>query len=271
MHKISVSHEVPLNMLDTQMEFNDYDFILPFFYERYEKYREYVSKAKSLGRWSILDCGLFEGEVSSDEKLLELIDEIKPSLFIIPDVWNNSEETLGNAIKWQKYKVPHDTKLMPVIQANKFNEALNLYKLFKLMGFNHIAVNHSGNYFIEVYDVYNDKKDELVSDEIKKMKGRILFLNLLNSIDNDGTYIHLLGITHHSELSLLKSLKLTNFISSIDTSNPIIYGLTKGDYKNDEVPAKINQKMEEFFEKDISPLCLESINNNILKFKNLLK
>ena len=141
-----ISHEVPLSLLDTSLTFNDYDYLLPHYYVKYPKYKEFYLKSREKDRFIIMDNGLFEGGVFPEEKLLEIIKEIEPNIFIVPDAWNNNYTTFNNAKYWMdemKFKLPTKTELMMVLQGQSFSDIdMLLWDSIKL-GYKHFGLNHS--------------------------------------------------------------------------------------------------------------------------------
>ena len=71
---ILISHESPLCLLEKSKEYNDFQYILPYFYQRYPKYKEFMDSYNGM---KILDCGLYEGEVPTIPELINLIKEKK--------------------------------------------------------------------------------------------------------------------------------------------------------------------------------------------------
>ena len=96
--KVKVSHEVPIALLGTSKEFNDYDYCLHHSLDRYHSYEEYFRQAKAEGRYIIMDNSLHElGEAYDTKRLLHWVTELEPDEFIIPDVWENADASVRNA------------------------------------------------------------------------------------------------------------------------------------------------------------------------------
>jgi hypothetical protein len=55
-----ISHEVPLDLLDASLKFNDYHYCLPHLLEN-EQYYQFFKSASERGDLIIMDNGLFEG------------------------------------------------------------------------------------------------------------------------------------------------------------------------------------------------------------------
>ena len=260
-----ISHEVPLDLLDASLKFNDYHYCLPHLLEN-KQYYQFFKSASERGDLIIMDNGLFEGVSHTIEDLLEKINDIKPSIFITPDAWNDPETTVKNAKKWIDYyadKIPSTTKLMAVVQAKTVSDAMLTYSKFIELGYTHIALNHAGVFYKELYQHQN----ELLS----LMNGRIRFVNMLPSLKgfNKSIHHHLLGATLPNEFSNYKG-KQYEFIKTIDTSNPVIYGLKHGRYPEEVLLDKPKEKLETFFDQRLTPQQVSDVLYNVKHFKSLL-
>jgi hypothetical protein len=261
---MKISHEVPLHLLKWSKSINDYEYILPYFYFRYPEYKEFYLQCKAEGRFSILDNGLFEGETYTDDVLIELINEVKPDIFIIPDEWNDWSKTYDHAKEWKTLllqgNINPGTKFMIVLQGETFEEIRRLYKFSYDLGYRHFAFNHSSI----AYDKLFPHKNKLVS----KMMGRIQMVHLMSELmEKDDVYVHLLGASLPQEFMYYEEY---NFLKSVDTSNPILVGANKETYKNfGSLLTKPKDKMEKFFEQDMMP-NVNYIEANVTAFRKII-
>lgn len=257
---IKISHEVPLDLLDNSPTFNDYDYCLPTYYLKYDKYKQYYINARKKGRFIILDNGLFEGDSFTDEQLFQMINEIQPDIFVVPDVWNDSKATLELALKWKEYipQLPSNTKLMVVLQGKTFKELNELHDVcaFKHQ-FTHFGFNHSSI----AYDHTHPHSNPLIS----KMMGRI---SSFRRIACKGMYYHFLGCSLPQEMYLIDD-KCKAHINSVDTSNPVVWGALGEKYSEEGFLVKPKEKIEEFMERDLS-FEYKDIIFNINKFKEFV-
>jgi hypothetical protein len=257
---MKISHEVPLQLLEWSKSVNDYEYILPYFYKRYPKYKEFYLQCKEEGRFSILDNGLFEGETYTKNELVDLINETKPDIFIVPDEWNDFQKTYEHAKEWSETFVNPVTKLMVVLQGETFTEIKLLYNLCYNLGYRHFALNHSS----VAYDKAFPHKNTLVS----KMMGRIQLIDFMSErFRKDDSYIHLLGCSLPQEFMYYKEY---NFIKSVDTSNPLLVGANKEFYDKFGMTTKPKEKMEAFFNKDMVPY-MEYIYDNVYYFRKMIE
>ena len=131
---IKVSHELPLCLMPYDRDLNDYDFCLPTYWFKSERYKNHFLKAKAAGRFIIADNGLFEGDSFTEQQLIEFVNELRPDIFVIPDVWNDAKHSYKNAKFWQKVNtkyLPSETKLMAVVQKNKVDFSIYNHKANK--------------------------------------------------------------------------------------------------------------------------------------------
>jgi hypothetical protein len=256
---IKISHEVPKNLLPWSKTVNDYEYILPYFYVRDQKYKDFYIQCKDEGRFSILDNGLFEGETYTTEVLCDFIRELTPDIFIIPDEWNDYLKTFGHAKEWSELiTLSPSTKGMVVLQGESFEEIRRLYKWCYELGYRHFALNHSSI----SYDNIFPHKNVLVS----KMMGRIQLVHYLSNIIKNDVYIHLLGCSLPQEFMYYDGY---NFIKSVDTSNPILMGASKKTYNRWGEISKPKDKMEKYFYEDMEPYMNEII-SNVKEFKKII-
>ena len=261
---MKICHELTPQLFSDFDGENDYDFILPRFWNNSKEYKEHYQKST---KFKILDCGLFEGDEFTTPEFRDLINDVVPDIFIVPDVWNNSTLTLRNAKYWMnivKKELPDKTKggLMVVLQGNNIGDFENLYQGCIDLGYTHFAFNFSSR----AYSFMGNHPNNLVN----QMLGRINIISHLKAAQyiQNTHYIHLLGASLPQEFIYYP--KEWEFIKSVDTSSPIINGALGIRYNNWGLLDKPTQKMEEFFDKDLSSK-ISIINYNIYIFRQFVK
>jgi hypothetical protein len=264
---MKVSHELPLGLMHYGYEWNDYDYCLPHLIDQYEQYKLYFQKAKTDDRFIIMDNGLFEGITHTTEDLLSKINLIKPNIFIVPDEWNNSAATIRNAKEWMnnyKSELPEEVELMAVCQGKTMGELITTYQTLLDLGYKHIAFNHSSIAYQDRYEVIGNRKPLYAS-----MYGRIELVRMLVASDivNKNVYHHLLGCSLPQEFMCYKDFE---WIKSCDTSNPILVGAEGTRYDEGGIDWKPKEKLEYYFEKDLSGK-IDDIIFNVQKFKQYVK
>ena len=264
---MKVSHELPLSLMHHAYEWNDYDYLLPHLIDQYDQYRLFFQKSRLDKRFIIMDNGLFEGIKHTTEDLLEKINLIRPNIFIVPDAWNDSTTTLVNAKSWMlnyKQLLPEETQLMAVCQGESLGELITTYQTLTDIGYTHIAFNHSSCAYMEMCPTHAG------SAPLKaQMYGRMEFIRKLveKDIIVKSNYHHLLGCSLPQEFNAYKDW---DFIKSVDTSNPILVGAEGKRYTDDGIDWKPKEKLEHYFEKDLSGQ-IEDIIFNVNKFKSYVQ
>ena len=261
---MKISHELPLGLMQYGYKWNDYDYCLPHLIDQYEQYRLYFQIARLDKRFIIMDNGLFEGVIHTTEDLLSKINLIRPNIFIIPDAWNDSMVTLRNAKEWinnYKPQLPEEVELMAVCQGKTLAELVVTYQTLLDLGYRHIAFNHSSMAYKGMYPDHQPL--------FAQMYGRMEFIRqlVLTNIINKNAYHHLLGASLPQEYMCYKDW---DFIKSGDTSNPILVGAEGVRYDDGGINWKPKEKLEHYFEKDLSDR-FDDIIFNVNKFKQFIK
>lgn len=263
MAKISVSHEVPLQLLNLSETFNDYDYCLPHLLDRYPDYEAYFREAKEAGRYIIMDNSLHElGEAYNTDRLIYWINELKPDEFIVPDVWENSTLSIRNAKEWSQAVLPEGVIKVAVVQGKSYTEFATGYQSYKWFGYEKIAFSYGASWFQESFSHPNPY--------VAKMIGRLKTITKLyqNKIISDFDRVHLLGCNLPQAFLYYKDFP---FIESIDTSNPIIHGLEGIRYSEGGLLHKSNQKIDKDFTQKISIEQINNILHNVDMFRRINK
>jgi hypothetical protein len=257
---MKISHECPLSLLESSLQFNDYQYLLPTLWYKYPEYKQFMLNYRQQpNSFIIADNGIFEGEVRSVQEQLDLINEIQPDIYIVPDEWNEAIITAKNAKYWKQFVLPERTKLMVVLQGKTVNEIHLLYQTCIDLGYTHFAFNHSSI----VYQELGGSENKLANQSV----GRVMLIEYFRSqnVIKDHHVLHLLGCSTPQEFTYYRD-NCPDLIKSVDTSNPIITGALKQRYSDVGLLTKPENKIEEFMEKDLAPQ-LEDIIFNINKFK----
>ena len=236
---IKVSHETPMCLLNDSMKFNDYDYCLPHLLDEEPLYLEYFKKAKEEGRYIIMDNSLHElGEAYDSSRLVHWINELKPNEFIIPDVWENAEESIINANIWNIYDFPKEVEKVAVVQAKTIHEASECVKAYKDLGYGKICFSYGASYYNDICPHPNK--------DLGKALGRLYVVTALMKMGDikQDDRIHLLGCAVPQEFGWYKGI---NCIGSIDTSNPVMATLEDVQYKNYGLYQKPKANMNDYF------------------------
>jgi hypothetical protein len=261
---MKISHELPLALMHNAYKWNDYDYCLPHLIDQYDQYRIFFQKSRLDKRFIIMDNGLFEGVEHTTEDLLDKINLVRPNIFIVPDAWNDANTTLVNAKSWMinfKESLPEGVNLMAVCQGNDMGELITTYQTLVDLGYEHIAFNHSSIAYQNEYTGMDHLK--------ASMYGRMEFIRRLvqSGTIRKSHYHHLLGCSLPQEFMSYSDWK---FVKSVDTSNPILVGAEGKRYSDSGLTWKPKEKLEYYFEKDLSGQ-LEDIIFNVDRFKSFIK
>ena len=259
--KVKVSHEVPIALLGTSKEFNDYDYCLPHLLDRHRLYEEYFRQAKAEGRYIIMDNSLHElGEAYDTKRLLHWVTELEPDEFIVPDVWENANASVRNAKTWASVELPKNTTKVAVVQGKTYTDFSTGYQRYKWFGYKKIAFSYGASWFAECFQHPNPY--------VAKMMGRLKTINNLykHNVISDFDRVHLLGCNLPQEFLYYKDFK---FIESIDTSNPVIHGLKGMRYSEGGLLHKDKEKIDENFIQPILPKQKEDVLHNVKMFRKM--
>jgi hypothetical protein len=263
MHKIKVSHEVPICLFEHNKKWSDYDYVLPHLLDKFPEYEKYMREAKAKDRYIIMDNSLHElGKPYSEDRLIHWVNEIQPNEFIVPDLWENSIGTLQLATHWMDKTLPDKVTKVAVVQAKSYDAAVNLYLAYKKLGYKKIAFSYGAEYF--------NKVCPHVNRHLGKALGRVqTVIQMYNKgIIEDTDRVHLLGCQVPQEFSWYNGMK---FIESLDTSNPIIAGYESTFYNSYGLDFKPKTKIDDIIDikyQDIE-IKMEVIRYNVNKFKSL--
>lgn len=257
---IKVSHESPLCLLEQSRTYNDYDYALVHLFEEIEEYYCFFKESLLRGREVILDNSIFElGKAFDSDRFAYWIEKLKPTIYIIPDVLEDSEGTLSNLYNWiDKYSNLPGLK-MGVLQGKTYEELVKCYRELD-KSCDCIAISFDYSYYNEI-----SSGNELLN----WMRGRQLLIDQLvkDNIINFDKKHHLLGCSLPQEFSYYSKYP---FIHSLDTSNPIVHGIKNITYKSFGLENKEKIKLVDLIHSDLDDDQLSVIEYNIKKFKQLV-
>jgi len=258
---MKISHEVPLCLLEDSLSFNDYDYALVHLLDKDEDYANFFIKAKQQGRYIILDNSLHElGTAYHDSGLIHWVEKLLPNEFIVPDVWQDTTQSIVNARKWAQIELPKEVTKVAVVQAESLTGAMLCYQTYKDLGYKKIAFSYGADYYLE-HSSHPNKN-------IAKSLGRIQVISKMYEIGAilKKDRVHLLGCQVPQEFSWYKDMP---FIETIDTSNPVMATLDGIKYGRNGLTEKPKANMNDhFYTTDID---YDLLDWNLKTFKKLLK
>lgn len=248
-----ISHEVPFCLLEESRKFNDFDYALVHLFRKFPKYLEFYKESLRQGRIVYLDNSLFELEEPFNSEEFAMwcneLGSINPKNFyyIVPDSLEDLEFTIKN-FKNFNFNIPGNK--IGVVQGKTPQEIL---ECFKFMRENADVVALSFDYS------FWGKNLE------KAMEERVKFVhNLKDKGLLKGVKIHLLGCFLPQEASYYSDVPE---VFSMDTSNPIVHGLSGIRYNNG-LKSKIKTKLVDFI--NVEKIS-EDVYYNIKEFRKFVE
>jgi hypothetical protein len=258
---MKISHEVPLCLLEDSLSFNDYDYALVHLLDKDEDYANFFLQAKQQGRYIILDNSLHELKTAyHDSGLIHWVEKLLPNEFIVPDVWQDTTQSIVNARKWAQIELPKEVTKVAVVQAESLTGAMLCYQTYKDLGYKKIAFSYGADYYLE-HSSHPNKN-------IAKSLGRIQVISKMYEVGAilKKDRVHLLGCQVPQEFSWYKDMP---FIETIDTSNPVMATLDGIKYGENGLTEKPKANMNDhFYTTDID---YDLLDWNLKMFRKFLK
>lgn len=274
---MKINSELPLCLFGDNNEINEYDFVLFHLYISNKKYKEYYLNQRKYhpDRLMILDNSAYEYFIKREKLDLkeyhQVILELKPDMYILPDVLMDIEKTIIGVrefINMFGLEVG-SSKPLAVLQGNKEEELLRCADIYKSWGINNIAIPFHNKFFknkgLEVSDDISKTFMDIysnVNEDILYSMGRVLFMKEYGElIKLYFKHVHLLGSHCPYEKSFYKDF------DTMDTSYPVkcaIVGWELG--KETEKP---NIIIDHFLEEELPNDIKELIKKNINIFKDI--
>jgi hypothetical protein len=268
---VKVSHESPISILQTSTLYNDFDYALVHLFETHPKYYQYFKHARDVyNREVLLDNSIFElGHAFDGAKFLAAAIDLKPNMFIVPDVLEDSQTTINSFKSWkesQKIQAVKDvcvTKAIGAVQGKTWQELIDCYK-FMSDNADMIAISFDFSY----YEVTGEGHTKLE----KWCSGRQRFISQLieKGIWNWNKPHHLLGCSLAREFRYYINHNIHSIVSC-DTSNPIVAAIHGMKYDADYgLPTKPSTKLADLIDHEITKDEMAIIEYNTSMFKKIL-
>lgn len=258
-----ISHEVPISLLETSKQFNDYDYCLLHLTYDFSEYKEFYINSIKNGRKVLLDNSLFElGDALTNEQLAQGVLDIKPTWYVIPDCLNNCNKTIERFQSFKKDYPDLPGLAIGVVQGSTIDELIECYK-------------YMSKYADKIAIPFDSKGFECLSNSEDKLEkwceGRPRFIKLLidRKIWNYNKPHHLLGCSYAKEFShdIYNNLN----IESVDTSNPVVAGICDLKYEKNGLKTKPSIKLCDLITYAPSQKQLDLIKYNVNSFKEIFK
>lgn len=267
---MKVSHESPVSILDFSRDYNDFDYCLVHLLDQYPVYNEFFKSSRHIyNREVLLDNSIFElGKAFDSREFWIKAKEIKPNMFIVPDVLEDAPGTMQSFKAFENYtsdiKSSFLTKSIGAVQGKTWQELKECYR-FMSDNADMIAISFDFSY----YQIIGEGNNPLE----RWCSGRQRFIaDLINTgVWNWSKPHHLLGCSLAKEFRYYVDRDISNIISC-DTSNPVvaaIHGLKyDADYGLDNKPST---KLADLIAHNFTDDQLELVKYNTAMFKKIVR
>jgi hypothetical protein len=239
--------------------------------EQYPIYYNHFKTAREVyNREVLLDNSIFElGHAFDSDKFLAAAIDLKPNMFIVPDVLEDGMRTRQSFTDWellgrtQQIKDVCVTKSIGAVQGKTWQELIDCYK-FMSDNADMIAISFDFSY----YEITGEGKTKLD----KWCSGRQRFISQLieKGIWNWDKPHHLLGCSLAKEFRYYINHNIHSIVSC-DTSNPIVAALHNMKYDADHgLPTKPSTKLADLIDHQVTKDEMEIIDYNTKMFKKIL-
>ena len=264
MHKILVSHESPISLLDRSKQYNDYDYCLVHLIDKYPDYANFFKRSIMNNREVLLDNSIFElGTAFEPKEYAKKVEWLNPTYYILPDVLENSIETQSSFRVFATIYNNLPGLKIGAVQGKTYKEISECYK-FMSDNADYIAISFDFSYYQTIgagntkFERYVDGRQQLIKNLIDR------------GIWNWSKPHHLLGCSLPQEFKYYVQNNIHN-IRSCDTSNPVMAGITGLQYAGDlGLQIKPVGLLADNINKDLSIDQLQLIQYNVNAFKSIL-
>ena len=268
---INISHETPIAMLQESLKYNDYEYVLAHLYNAEPEYKAFYKKAVKNKRHVLLDNSIFElGESFDPIEYTKIIQDLRPTEYIVPDVLEDSDATIAKFEYWKENHL-NEVQGIPigVVQGKTYKDIKNCMK-FMIENVDRIAISFDYSYYLTI-----GRGD---SDWEKLADGRCRMIEMLKDdllLPYNKSY-HLLGCSLPQEFLHVNSFKFVKkMFDSMDTSNPIVHGILGHRYEGEDgirgLPDKQKILLADLIHSKPNKKQLEDIKYNVDAFRYIME
>lgn len=213
-------HEAPKAIFNRVQQHTDGDYALVHLFETDQEYFNMFKQAVADGRDIILDNSIFElGESFDHDRYAYWINQLKPTWYIVPDVWKNGPAT---AKMFEEFfsKHPKESlhgKVIGVAQGYTPEEVAECYRAIEpycdMIAFN---LDFATQADVPEYGIPYCLRMSLG-------RRRVLGILLDTGVINESKPHHLLGCGVPQEVVWYP--KSWTWVRSVDTCNPVLHGM----------------------------------------------
>lgn len=218
---MKISHEVPVELFADSQYFNDYPYVLGHLIKLNPDYKEFYKEQLEVADFSILDNSAFElGKSIPFDELMSVARELKPTHLVLPDTVHDMNRTLIDSLDFldEFGKELDELNIEPigVVQGDTFGELYNCIQKYIYAGIFYIAIP---------FDCIKDEDYSQVRFRFFRYLIEKMDTSLIAQLE-----FHFLGIQNPQEM-LLYNQSEKELITSIDSSSPILHGVTGNEFK----------------------------------------
>lgn len=261
---IKISHESPICLLEQSLKYNSFDYALVHLLDKSPTYYNFFKQSLLQDREVLLDNSIFElGTAFDSKKYAEWVTKLLPTYYIVPDVLEQSEATMHSFMDFIEAYPDLPGLKIGAVQGKTYQEIVDCYK-FMVDCADYVAISFDFSYY--QYTGKGHSKHE------KMMSGR---QRLIQNLIDDGTWcwekpVHLLGCSLPQEFGLYVKENIYN-IRSLDTSNPVMAGITGLKYSGDlGLKTKPVGLLADNLDIELNSDQLNLVNYNIAAFKSII-
>ena len=279
---MKTNSELPICLLGQNNDLNQYDFVLFHLYISNKDYRNYYRNQRTLfpGRLMILDNSAYEFFVKGEELDLEeyfhVICELKPDMYILPDVLMNKEKTLNGVEEFlNKYGVrvlekSPMSRPLAVVQGNSYLEFSECLVRYSCWGITRIAIPFHNSFFKEIGMAVNSNiqtgflnwhNTTIVTDDMLYAMGRVKLVHDMKEALDKFEHIHLLGSHDPFEKTFY------NWVDTMDTGYPVKCAIAGFEFGKE--PHKPDVIIDEFLNDELEGEIKSLIKKNVRIFRDL--
>jgi hypothetical protein len=261
---MKISHEVPKQLFEESLKFNDYDYALVHLFDKDPEYLQFYKNCVNNNRHVILDNSIFElGEAYDNESFAEWVKELQPTEYIIPDALEDLEKTCSQARDWFDNYSDLPGKKIGVVQGKNYFQFVDCYRYLDRLGVDKIAISFDYSWYEEIAPHPNKYMSWMIG------RSTLLTRLMKDGVINMSKPHHLLGCGLPQEFNLYSGPEF-KWIESLDTSNPIVHGMLLIPYSDSGLKDKLSLKLADKINVDINSAQREVIDHNVRKFRGFV-
>lgn len=262
---IQIFHEAPKSIFKQVQAVTDGDYALVNLFDEDPDYYHLFRNAVLQGRTVILDNGVFElGTAWDAEHFADWVRKLQPTYYIVPDVLEDADATIKSFFNFMdKYASGLPGKIIGVVQGKNFDDYVRCYKAIAPYC-DRIGISFDCSWY----------KEGIKSDNpwVQQAGGRLRMLIRMDEMDviNHYKQHHLLGVSLPQEMEHYRLFQESggfNWITSVDTSNPVVHGLKGIAYTSDGLQSKETQKLYTLVNSWVDADQFDTIMHNIKQFR----